>query len=145
VRALDGWLVCAPVTSPQIAATFRELGHPEWTDDVLGQPNQHTLVRVMYETIERATKEMTVDEALERFREADVPAAKCVTMDEHFVDEQVEHAQLYRVDEWPGFGRVRTVRYPATFGRWGRIAAAGVAPALGEHTDAVLDEAGSRS
>jgi crotonobetainyl-CoA:carnitine CoA-transferase CaiB-like acyl-CoA transferase len=87
----------------------------------------------MFDTIERATRELTVDEALACFREADVPAAKCVTMDEHLVDPQVEHSQLYRVTEWPGMGRVRTVRYPATFGRWGQVAADGVAPLLGEH------------
>ncbi|MEX1008309.1 MAG: CoA transferase [Acidimicrobiia bacterium] len=138
VRALDGWIVCAPVTSPQIAATFRALGHPEWTDHVLGQPNQPALVAAMFDTVERATRELTVDDALACFREADVPAARCITMDEHLVEPQVEHAQLYRVDDWPGFGRVRTVRYPATFGTWGHVAADGVAPALGEHTDAVL-------
>jgi crotonobetainyl-CoA:carnitine CoA-transferase CaiB-like acyl-CoA transferase len=131
VRTRDGWMVCAPVTATQIASTFRALGHAEWADDVLAQPNQHTLVRVMFDTVERATSELTVEEALACFRDADVPAAKCVTMDEHFVDPQVEHAQLYRVEEWPGFGRVRTVRYPARFGRWGHVAAEGVAPALG--------------
>jgi crotonobetainyl-CoA:carnitine CoA-transferase CaiB-like acyl-CoA transferase len=134
VRALDGWVVCAPVTGPQIAATFRAVGHPEWTDHVLGQPND-TLVTVMFDTIEQATRELTMDEAVSRFREHDVPAAPCVTMDDHLVDPQVEHADIYHVDQWPGFGRVRTVRYPATFGTWGHVAAEGVAPALGEHTD----------
>jgi CoA:oxalate CoA-transferase len=132
VRARDGWIVCAPVTSPQIAATFRALGHPECTDDVLAQANQHTLVRTMFDTIERLTRDLTVDEALACFRDADVPAAKCVTMDEHLADPQVQHAELYRIDEWPGVGPVRTVRYPATFGRWGHVAAGGVAPLLGD-------------
>ena len=61
VRALDGWIVCAAVTSPQIAATFDALGHPEWTDDVLAHPNQHTLATAMYDAIERATQDLTVD------------------------------------------------------------------------------------
>jgi crotonobetainyl-CoA:carnitine CoA-transferase CaiB-like acyl-CoA transferase len=133
VRTRDGFIVCAPVTAPQIAATFRSLGHPEWTDEVLAHPDQHTLVRAMFDTIERATSELKADEALACFRDADVPAARCVTMDEHLTDPQVEHAQLYRVEEWPGCGRVRTVRYPARFGRWGHVAADGVAPLLGEH------------
>ena len=72
------------------------------------------------------------------------PRPKCITMDEHFDDAQVQHSQLYRIDEWPGFGRVRTVRYPATFGTWGHIAADGVAPALGDHTD-VISSSGSGS
>ena len=138
VRALDGWIVCAPVTSPQIAATFDALGHPEWTDEVLRLPDQPTIVKAMFDTVERATEKLTVEEVLACFRVADVPAAKCITMDEHFDDPQVQHSELYRIEEWPGCGRVRTVRYPATFGTWGHIAADGVAPALGEHTETEL-------
>ena len=135
VRARDGWIVCTPVTSPQIAASLAVLGHPERTDAVLAQPDHHSLVTAMYDAVEQATSTMAVDEVLARFREVDIPAARCVTMDEHFVEPQVEHAQLYRIEEWPGFGRVRTVRYPATFGRWGHVAAEGVAPALGQHDE----------
>jgi crotonobetainyl-CoA:carnitine CoA-transferase CaiB-like acyl-CoA transferase len=131
VRTRDGWIVCAPVTSPQIAAAFEAVGHPEWTDGVLAQPDQHTLVAALYDTIEQATQELTMDDAVARFRAHDVPAAPCITMDEHLVEPQVEHAQLYRVEEWPRCGRVRTVRYPAVFGSWGRRAAPGVAPLLG--------------
>ena len=133
VRAADGWVVCAPVTSPQIAATFRALGQPDWTDEVLAQPDQHTLVRALFDAVERVTERLTVDEALSRFREADVPAARCVTMDEHLAEPQVLQSELYRIDEWPEVGRVRTVRYPATFGTWGHVAARGTAPRLGEH------------
>ncbi len=112
VRALDGWIVCAPVTSPQIAATFDALGHPEWTDEVLRLPDQPAIVKAMFDTVERATAALTVEEVLACFRVADVPAAKCITMDEHFDDPQVQHSELYRIEEWPGCGRVRTVRYP---------------------------------
>jgi crotonobetainyl-CoA:carnitine CoA-transferase CaiB-like acyl-CoA transferase len=140
VPTRDGWIVCAAVTAAQIAATFRALGHPEWSDDVLAQPDQASVARAMFDGIERATRELTVDEALACFREADVPAAKCVTMDEHFLEPQVQHAELYRVEEWPGCGRVRTVRYPATFGRWGHLAAPGVAPLLGEHGVGAISE-----
>ena len=102
---------------------------------MLAHPNQHSLAAAMYDAIERATQELTVEQALACFRVADVPAAECISMDDHFDDEQVRHSQLYRVEEWPDFGRVRTVRYPATFGTWGHIAADGTAPLLGEHND----------
>ena len=137
VRALDGWIVCAAVTSPQIAATFDAFGHPDWTDEVLAHPNQHSLAAAMYDAIERATQELTVEQALACFRVADVPAAECISMDDHFDDAQVQHSELYRVEEWPEFGRVRTVRYPATFGTWGHIAADGTAPLLGEHNETI--------
>ena len=88
-------------------------------------PNQHSLAAAMYDAIERATQDLTVEQALACFRVADVPAAECISMDDHFDDAQVQHSELYRVEEWPDFGRVRTVRYPATFGTWGHIAADG--------------------
>jgi crotonobetainyl-CoA:carnitine CoA-transferase CaiB-like acyl-CoA transferase len=137
VRALDGWIVCAAVTSAQIAATFDALGHADWTDEVLAHPSQHTLAVAMYDAIERATQELTVEQALACFRVADVPAAECITMDAHFDDAQVQHSELYRIEEWPDCGRVRTVRYPATFASWGHIAAPGTAPLLGEHSGSI--------
>ena len=82
VHTLDGWIVCAAVRRrAQIAATFSALGHPEWTDEVLAQPNQHSLAAAMYDGIERATQELTVEQALACFRVADVPAAECISMD----------------------------------------------------------------
>ena len=134
VRARDGWLVCAPVTSSQITAAFEAVGHPEWTDEVLAQADQATLVTLMYDTIERATVELDADDLVSRFVAHDVPAARCLTMDEHLVDAQVEHAEIYRVESWRGIGPVRTVRYPAVFGNWGHLAAPGVTPVLGDGT-----------
>jgi crotonobetainyl-CoA:carnitine CoA-transferase CaiB-like acyl-CoA transferase len=132
IRSRDGWIVCAPVTSPQIAAACAAVGHPEWTDQVLAQPDQPTLVAFLFDTLERATAELDGDELVARFLAHDVPAARCLTMDEHLADPQVEHAEVYRVADWDGIGPVRTVRYPAVFGNWGRIAAPGAAPLLGE-------------
>ena len=124
--------MCAPVTSPQIKAAFEAVGHPEWTDEVLAQTDQPTLVALLFDTIEGATAEFDADDLVARFLAHDVPAAKCLTMDEHLVDAQVEHAQIYRVESWRGIGPVRTVRYPAVFGNWGHLAAPGVTPVLGD-------------
>jgi crotonobetainyl-CoA:carnitine CoA-transferase CaiB-like acyl-CoA transferase len=135
IRARDGWIVCAPVTSPQIAAACAAVDHPEWTDEVLAQPDQPTLVVFLFDRLEQATRELSADDAVARFVAHDVPAAKCLTMDEHLADPQVEHAGVYRIDEWDGVGRVRTVRYPAVFGNWGHVAAPGVVPLLGEHAE----------
>jgi crotonobetainyl-CoA:carnitine CoA-transferase CaiB-like acyl-CoA transferase len=132
VRTRDGWVVCAPVTSPQIAAACAAVGHPEWTDEVLAQPDQPTLVTFLFDRLEQATVEFDADDLVARFLAHEVPAARCLTMDEHLVDPQVEHAEVYRVGHWDGIGPVRTVRYPAVFANWGHLAAPGVAPILGE-------------
>jgi crotonobetainyl-CoA:carnitine CoA-transferase CaiB-like acyl-CoA transferase len=139
LRTRDGWIVVATVTGRQIAAACRAVGHPEWADEIFAERDQGSLARVMFDTIERGTRELTTVDALDRFREHDVAAAPCLTMDEHLADPQVEHAALYTIDDWHGFGRVRTVRYPATFSTWGHLRARGTAPRLGEHS---ADESG---
>ena len=93
----------------------------------------------MFDTIEDGTRGLTADDALARFREHSVPSARCLSIDEHLVDPQVEHNELYAISVWDGFGRVRTVRYPATFGSWHHLRADGEAPRLGEHTGSVIE------
>ena len=56
----------------------------------------------MFDTIEDGTRGLTVDDALARFREHNVPAAPCITMDEHLVDPQVAHNELYAISVWAG-------------------------------------------
>jgi crotonobetainyl-CoA:carnitine CoA-transferase CaiB-like acyl-CoA transferase len=134
VRTADGWIVVATVTGRQIAAACRALGHPEWADAIFAETDQADLVRVMFDTIERGTCELSTDDVLARFREHDVAAAPCLTIDEHLADAQVVHNRIYSIDEWDGIGRVRSVRYPASFASWGHLRARGRAPQLGEHT-----------
>ena len=138
LRTADGWIVVATVTGRQIAAACRAIGHPEWVDEILSQPDQGSLAKVMFDTIERGTAVLTTDDVLARFAAHDVAAASCLTMDQHLADAQVAHNELYTVEEWNGIGRVRTVRYPATSARWGRLRAPGTAPRLGH--DAELTE-----
>ena len=98
--------------------------------------------RVMFDTIEDGTRGLTADDALARFRERRrAQRRRCLSMDEHLVDPQVEHTELYAISVWHGFGRVRTVRYPATFGSWHHLPRDGEAPRLGEHTGSVIEGA----
>ena len=135
LRTADGWIVVATVTGRQIAAACTAIGHPEWVDEILAQPDQGSLARVMFDTIERGTAELTTADVLARFAAHDVAAAPCLTMDQHLTDEQVAHNELYAVEEWDGIGRVRTVRYPATYSGWGHLRAPGTAPRLGHDAD----------
>ena len=63
-----------------------------------------------------------------------MPAAPCLTIDEHLVDSQVVHNQLYSEYDWPGVGRVRQVRYPARFGEWGDLCPSSGPPATPSRT-----------
>ena len=133
LKASDGYLMIAPGGKRQIAAAFAAVDRHEWAADVLAQPSQVALVTALYERLNDVTPSWTVEELMERFRACEVPAAPCVRMDDHFVDEQVLHNELYQIVDWPDLGPSRVVRYPAVFGRWPRLLATSAPPKLGEH------------
>lgn len=128
VPTRDGWMVIAMVTGRQIRDTVGMLGHEEWAAELRGIADQGEMVRELFDRVERVTATMGTDELLARLREIGVPCAPCLTIDEHLADDQVAHNELYRIVEWPGYGRVRVIRYPALFSSWGAVAAGGTAP-----------------
>ncbi|MFN8026684.1 MAG: CoA transferase [Acidimicrobiia bacterium] len=128
VPTRDGWMVIAMVTGRQIRDTVELLGHPEWAKELRAIPDQGDMVRELFDRVERVTATMATGDLLAALREIGVPCAPCLTIDEHLADEQVAHNGLYRIEEWPGYGRVRVIRYPALFSTWGAVAADGSAP-----------------
>jgi formyl-CoA transferase len=72
----------------------------------------------MYREMEDVLRTRPSAEWLDVFRRADVPAAPCLTLDQHLGDDQTGHNELYEVREWPGWeevGPMRHVRHPAMF------------------------------
>lgn len=128
VPTRDGWMVIAMVTGRQIRDTVQMLGHEDWALELRAIADQGDMVRELFDRVERVTATMHTEELLHRLREIGVPCAPCLGIDEHLADEQVAHNELYRVEEWPGYGQVRVIRYPAVFSTWGAIGAAGSAP-----------------
>ena len=125
IPASDGAFVVAGVTGRQIKRSCEAIGHPELAADLLGQPTSAALLHRIVETFSPITREKPLAHWLEAFRAHDVPAAPCLTIDEHLVDEQVVHNETYTVEEWPGLGRVRTPRYPARSATWGLLTGGG--------------------
>ena len=132
VPTRDGWMVIAMVTGRQIRDTCGALGHEEWADELRKIPDQSDMVHELFDRVSPVTATMGTEELLAVLRGIGVPCAPCLTIDEHLADEQVAHNRLYRVEEWPGYGRVRVIRYPAVFSTWGNVAASGVAPGYDE-------------
>jgi crotonobetainyl-CoA:carnitine CoA-transferase CaiB-like acyl-CoA transferase len=128
VPTRDGWMVIAMVTGRQIRDTVQILGHDEWAVELRAIADQGEMVRELFDRVERVTATMDTAELLAGLRAIGVPCAQCLTIDEHLADEQVAHNELYRVEEWPGYGRVRVIRYPAVFSTWGAVGAEGPAP-----------------
>jgi crotonobetainyl-CoA:carnitine CoA-transferase CaiB-like acyl-CoA transferase len=132
LRAKDGWLTVAPVSGSAIRAICELVDHPEWADELRALSDQTTVAADLYRRLEPELPSRTVDEWVERFGSRDIPAARCLSMDEHLADEQVAIEDLYRIEDWEGIGRVRTVRYPARFASTGRLGAHGPAAAAGQ-------------
>lgn len=132
--ASDGWLVLAPVAGEQIKAACHAVGHPEWISELRAIQDASESSRSFYDRLRDVLSTGTVAHWIDTFRTFDVPAAPCSTVDGHFEDPQVVHNALYEIEEWPGLGRVRTVRYPAMFSATGALRACGPAPEIGQDT-----------
>jgi crotonobetainyl-CoA:carnitine CoA-transferase CaiB-like acyl-CoA transferase len=130
VRAKDGFLQVAAVTSTQIRNAMAAVGHEEWAKEILANPDGGALSRSVIAHLEQGLAAMTMSDALDRFAELDVPAAPCVQPDEHLADPQAAHSQIYEITTEAPLGRVRRVRHPARSASWGRLAAQGPVPTL---------------
>jgi len=136
LRTQDGYVAISPVSGRQIGNTCAAVDHPEWKEDLKQISEPTTLMNELYNRVEAITVTGPTGHWLERFAAFDVPAAQVLSADEHFVDPQVVHNELYSVSDSPA-GPVRRVRHPATFN--GQILTTrSPAPRLGEHTDELL-------
>jgi crotonobetainyl-CoA:carnitine CoA-transferase CaiB-like acyl-CoA transferase len=127
----DGWIVIAPVTGTHIRGACAAVGHREWADELLAQKDAVAMTIELYERLEPLVAKESSAVWLERFAQHDVAAGPCHLLDEHLADPQVAHNEIYRIEDWPGIGAVRRVRYPARFASFGPLVASGPAPALG--------------
>jgi CoA:oxalate CoA-transferase len=134
LRTRDGWMVTAPVSGSAIRKLCEVVGHPEWTDDLRKLDDQTRVAAELFARLDGVLPQRTTDEWLGLLHAQDVPAARCLTMDEHLLDPQVLSEEIYRIEKWDGVGSVRTVRYPAVFGSVGRMGAPGPAPLLGQNS-----------
>jgi CoA:oxalate CoA-transferase len=139
LRARDGWLTIAPASGTSIRSLCEAVGHSEWAEQLRGLGDQSEVAASLFARLEPLLSSRAVDEWIALFAACDVPAARCLTMDEHLSDEQVAVQDIYRIEEWEGIGQVRTVRYPAWFGSAGRLGASGPAPRAGQDNDEILN------
>lgn len=128
--ARDGWIVIAPVSSHAVRQACVAIGRAEWADELLAERDQVVMLTALLDRFAEVTPSETVAEWMERFAAHDVAAAQCLGIDEHLADPQVAHNELYRVDDTPGLGRVRSVRYPALFKSVGPLTGQGGPPLL---------------
>jgi crotonobetainyl-CoA:carnitine CoA-transferase CaiB-like acyl-CoA transferase len=139
----DGWITVAVQTNAQWVALTRALGTPEWLDDerfrtpALRQKNVEDRLRLTQEALRSGTAAHWLD----RLTAAGVPCAPVLTRNQLIRAPQVEALGLVVETDHPRAGRLRQARNAARFLGTPAAIRRG-APALGEHSDEILAEAG---
>ena len=139
----DGFMSVAVMSDREWAGLARALERPEWLEDArfktpaLREENIDARLALTQEALRgRATAEW-----MERLEAEDVPCAPVLTRDALVAHPQVRAGGTLVEFDHPAAGRLRQARPAARFGTTPSALRRG-APALGEHTDALLAEAG---
>jgi len=103
--------------------------------------NLPALARLLTRDIAHAMAKLSREDALARFGAEDVPCGVVRELDELHTDRQVATNGTFVERGHPICGRLREPRPPVRFGPE-PLEPAAPAPALGEHTDAILHEIG---
>jgi crotonobetainyl-CoA:carnitine CoA-transferase CaiB-like acyl-CoA transferase len=141
----DGHIIYFTATDPEFHGLYRALGHPEWVTDprfasvpARAVPeNREALGALLFEPI----RGWNTRELIERMVAEQVPVGPVCTIEQMLEDPQIRHNAAWFESEDAATGRRREASPPARFSGTPQQAG-GLAPAYGEHTDAVLGELG---
>ncbi len=142
----DGHICIVVYTDSQWRAFTDLIGDPGLIDHDPRFANQTVRTanaELCGEYISRYTADRTTEEWLEFCRSIDIPAAAVTKLDELFDHPHLKAVGMFGEIEHPTEGTIRSVRFPATFGRT-PAAISRPAPRLGEHTEEVLIELRAR-
>lgn len=144
LRTADGHLVGLIVQDSQFAAICRALGRPELIDDerYATPAKRFPVMAELLAVLEESTLTKTTAELLEiLWQDADVAIAPVNSIEDFLDDPQVAHNGLVFTIEDPQLGPIRQL---APFARMAGQDVGGFtrAPALGEHSDAILSRLG---
>ncbi len=139
----DGYITVGAANDRLFARLSALLGHPEWTgdpqfaDDTARVANRGALA----DRIEQVTRTRPRGHWLARLEAEGIPCGPINTYADVFADEQVAARGMVAETQHPTLGRLRTLGTPLKLSRTPLVAGR-PAPLLGEHTAAVLREAG---
>jgi crotonobetainyl-CoA:carnitine CoA-transferase CaiB-like acyl-CoA transferase len=136
-RTADGYVSIAPYSDDQWKRLLEALGHPEWWEVA----DRRERLRVCLRGIAKLFPTRESAHWLKLIEAADCPGGPVHTYDTLFSDPEIVANESFTVWEHPEAGPVRTVnpgmRFSETPAKFRRRP-----PALGEHTEEVLREAG---
>jgi CoA:oxalate CoA-transferase len=142
-RCADGTMVIGAGNDAIFGRLARALGHPEWLDDprFAGNDARTAHQQQLKQAIEQVTSEQPVSHWLKTLRTDAIPCSKIQSIEDVIADPQVQARGLVQSYHHEPSGRDVAIAGSA-FGHLSRTPGktAGQAPALGQHTDAVLSE-----
>ena len=110
----DGNIVYFVMNDPQRHALYDAVGHPEWKEDprfcdmvAISDPENFEVLGVL---LAEAFAIVTVDDALNRLIEADVPCGPVLDADEAIADPQLVHNETLATWQHPLAGNIRQPR-----------------------------------
>jgi crotonobetainyl-CoA:carnitine CoA-transferase CaiB-like acyl-CoA transferase len=139
----DGHVCILAYTDRHWRALFPLFGLPELIADprFVNSVERQKNMTQLYDLIEENIAHMSTDECLAALAKADVPCGRVNRIDEVLTDPQSQAVGLVVDIDHPSEGRIRNIRPPVNFSDSPASIRFG-APRQGEHTRAVLREAG---
>jgi crotonobetainyl-CoA:carnitine CoA-transferase CaiB-like acyl-CoA transferase len=142
-RTADGHICILPYTDRHWRDFFRIAGRPELADDprLADAPTRSRHVAELYALVAQCVRDRPSAYWLERLEAADIPCGPVNPLTELPADAQLAAVDFFPQAEHPSEGSIRMTRPPVRFGE-ADCALRHPAPRLGEHSRAILREAG---
>lgn len=145
MRFLDGWGIVVPTTDADFAGMCKALDVEGWDDPrvrTVGERRKHRdLLEPIMDMCYAMAANLTQAEAIERFERERVAFAMVLSAAEMVDDPHAQAIGMFEEFDHPVVGRARLPRHPTQFHATPASLGFG-APALGQHTDEVLEELG---
>ncbi len=143
VATQDGYLNLGVGSDAQWRAFCGLIGKPEWGEDVKFATNPVRFEHrpELWDLLRPIFAERSTTEWVKALEEVGVPAGPIYMMDEVFADPQVQHLGMAAAIDHPVRGETKLVAQPVKLSRTPASIYVS-APDAGEHSDAILAEAG---
>lgn len=142
VETADGYVMVAIASEKTFQGLVRAAGHPEWTNDprFARYADRRRHWNEMMDGVESWSRTVTTANCLAELSAHGVPCSAYRTVAEAMGDPQLVHRRaLAEVEDGGGAFKVMNLPFRMS---GAKVAAGARAPALGEHTDAMLGEVG---
>jgi len=142
IETADGYVMVAIASEKTFQGLVNLIGHPEWVSDPRFATYSHRRDNwvVLMDTVEAWSRTLSTEQCLAGLNKAGVPSSAYRTVAQALADPQLAHRRaLAEVEDGGGTFKVMNLPFRMS---GAKVAAGKRAATLGEHTRALLNEAG---